>query len=156
MKIKALKDLPTTVQEFYSVVKTLKAKEARKEASKAEALASLIGFLGEDKSVLIVTQTGLAVCDVNPQAHAEFDRTDTCQEITAIIEAEKETKAANARLSAAIAAGKAAKKVTLKEGKSIRLEILSPDKVQDMHAKFGPNIRAIRNKKATLPYEKSS
>ncbi len=72
MKINALRDLPAELQEFYNVVKTLKAKEAKKESSKVEALASLIGFLGEDKSVLIVTQkTGLAVCDVNPQAHAE-------------------------------------------------------------------------------------
>ena len=150
MKINALKDLPAALQDFYSVVKTLKAKEAKKEASKVEALASLICFLGEDKSVLIVTQTGLAVCDVNPQAHAEFDRTDTCQEIKDILDAEKTVKDANARLSTAIAAGKAAKKITLKAGKSIRLEILSLDKVQDMHAKFGPNIRAIRKKKAAL------
>ena len=148
MKINALRDLPAELQEFYNVVKTLKAKEAKKESSKVEALASLIGFLGEDKSVLIVTQkTGLAVCDVNPQAHAEFDRTDTCQEIKDVLEAEKAVKDANARLSAAIAAGKATKKITLNAGKSIRLEILSPDKVQDMHAKFGPNIRAIRKKK---------
>jgi hypothetical protein len=97
--------------------------------------------------MLIVSQTGLAVCDVNPQAHAEFDRTDTCQEIKDVLEAEKAVKDANARLSAAIAAGKATKKITLKAGKSIRLEILSPDKVQDMHAKFGPNIRGIRKKK---------
>ena len=148
MKINALRDLPAELQEFYNVVKTLKAKEAKKESSKVEALASLIGFLGEDKSVLIVTQkTRLPVCDVNPQAHAEFDRTDTCQEIKDVLEAEKAVKDANARLSAAIAAGKATKKITLKAGKSIRLEILSPDKVQDMHAKFGPNIRAIRKKK---------
>jgi len=147
MKINALRDLPAELQEFYNVVKTLKAKEAKKESSKVEALLSLIGFLGEDTSMLIVSQTGLAVCDVNPQAHAEFDRTDTCQEIKDVLEAEKAVKDANARLSAAIAAGKATKKITLKAGKSIRLEILSPDKVQDMHAKFGPNIRAIRKKK---------
>ena len=47
------------MQEFYTIVKTLKAKEAKEEESKEEALESLLGYLGEDRSILIVTQNAL-------------------------------------------------------------------------------------------------
>jgi hypothetical protein len=148
MRIESLKKLPVLLQEFYTIVKTLKAKEAKKEESKGEALESLLGYLGEDKSVLIVSQNGLAVCDVNPQAHAEFDRADESPEVRAILDAEKGIKAAHAKLAAALASGKDAGKVRFPKENSIRLEALSPDKSEAMMAKFGPTIRAIRRNKA--------
>jgi hypothetical protein len=148
MKIESLLKLPAALQAYFTVVKTLKAKEARKESTKQEALGELVQYLGEDKSVLIVTQNGLAVCDINPQAHAEFDSADTSPEIKAILAAKEEVKSANAKLAAAVATGKQAKKVTVTSENSIRLEILSPEKEEGMMEKFGPPIRAIRKAKA--------
>jgi hypothetical protein len=152
MKIESLLKLPAALQAYFTVVKTFKAKEARKESTKQEALGELVQYLGEDKSVLIVTQNGLAVCDINPQAHAEFDPADTSPEIKAILAAKEEVKSANAKLAAAVAAGKQAKKVTVTSENSIRLEILSPEKEEGMMEKFGPSIRAIRKAKAPTTF----
>jgi hypothetical protein len=137
-------NVPPQLREYFNVVKTLKAKEARKDEAKTGALAALLGFLDEEKSILIVTQSGLALCDVNPQAHTQFDRNDSSPEIQGILAAEKAVKAANAQLQAALGAGKVAKKVKVTKENSIRLEILSADKTADMIGKLGPQIRAIR------------
>lgn len=144
MKIAALRALPIALQEYFFLTKTIKAKERGKDGAKNPALASLVSYLGDEKSVLIVTQTGLAVCDVNPQAHPVFDRAEDSPEIRAIIDAEKDLKSAQAAMMAALAAGKRSGRVVLSRSDSIRLEILGKDKIADVQARYRSEIRRIR------------
>lgn len=144
MKIISLKTLPASLQEYFALVKTLKAKEARKERSKSAALLDLVNLLGSDTSLLIVTRKGLATCDVNPQAHPLFDRRDASQEVQEILEAERAVSTAHSRMAAALAAGKAAGKVTMQKKDSIRLEILNPEKAADLLAKYRQSIHRLR------------
>lgn len=152
MKASSIFALPPILQDFYRIVKTLKANEAHKESSKAEALTGLTSFLAGDRSVLIVTKRGLAVCDINPQAHvAPFDPADDSPEIKALVKADEDVKAARAKLAIATAAAKAAGKIKVTTSDSIRLEILNPDKTADMLGKYGTEIKQIRKEGGVLP-----
>ena len=128
MKIQHINQLPDSLQDFYRTVKQLKANEARKQASKLQALNDLRNMLNGDKSVLIVTNKHLAVCDINPQTKVSFNREDTSPEIQAIMLAEAALRQAQEAYAATIANGKAAGKITVSSSDSIRMEILSQDK----------------------------
>ena len=152
MKASSIFALPATLQDFYRIVKTLKANEAHKEGTKVEALTGLTSFLAGDTSVLIVTKRGLAVCDINPQAHVTpIDPTDDSPEIKAVLKADEAVKTARAKLAIATAAAKAAGKIKVTTSNSIRMEILNADKTADMLGKYGTEIKQIRKEGGVLP-----
>ena len=146
MKIVRVTELPQFLRDFCQVVIRVKAAEAEKEAKKGDATGVLKGFLGDEQAVIAVSRKRLILCDINPQSHAEFDPADPSPEIQAILKAQKEVKDANARLQMALAAGKAAKKVTIRIGNSIRVEPLSPDKTADMKLKYAAQLKGLRER----------
>ena len=146
MKIASITQLPTSARGFFTTVKTLLAQATRKEAARADVVTELNTFMGEEKSVLVVTKHGLALFDVNPQAKPEIKEGEMeAPEVKALLEAQQAVKDASAKASAAYQVAKNAGKIITKTAPPTpRLEILNADKTAEMLAKYPTQIRSIR------------
>ena len=146
---KRIQELPAELRDYIQLVRADKGINREKENRKGAALEALRQALPQGaKSMFVVTRKGVILADINPQSHAEFNPEDPSPEIKTVLDAQAEVAVAQLKLNAAIAAGKAAGKVTVKNEDSIRVEVLTPAKLIPLMQKHGENIRALRRKPA--------
>ncbi len=144
---KRILELPAELRDYIQLVRADKGISRQKENRKGPALEALRQILPQGaKSIFVVTRMGVILADINPQSHAQFDPQDLSPEIKAVLDAQAELAAAQLKLNGAIAAGKAAGKITVASEDTIRVEVLTPAKLIPVMEKHGPNIRALRRK----------
>ncbi|HEV2248612.1 MAG TPA: hypothetical protein VGW37_18350 [Terriglobia bacterium] len=144
---KRIQELPAELRDYIQLVKADKGINRQKENRKGPALEALRRVLPQGaKSVFVVTRKGVILADINPQSHAQFDPEDPSPEIKAVLDAQVELAAAQLKLNGAIAAGKAAGKITVASEDSIRVEVLTPAKLIPIMQKHGQDIRVLRRK----------
>ena len=144
---KRILELPAELRDYIQLVRADKGISRQKENRKGPALEALRQILPQgDKSIFVVTRKGVILADINPQSHAQFDPQDPSPEIKAVLDAQAELAAAQLKLNGAIAAGKAAGKITVASEDSIRVEVLTPAKLIPIMQKHGKDIRVLRRK----------
>ena len=144
---KRIQELPAELRDYIQLVKADKGINRQKENRKGPALEALRQVLPQGaKSMFVVTRKGVILADINPQSHAKFDPEDSSPEIKAVLDAQAELAAAQLKLNGAIAAGKAAGKITVASEDSIRVEVMTPAKLIPIMQKHGQDIRVLRRK----------
>lgn len=144
---KRIQELPAELRAYIQLVRADKGINRQKENRKGPALEALRQVLPQGtKSMFVVTRKGVILADINPQSHAQFDPEDPSPEIKAVLDAQAELAAAQLKLNGAIAAGKAAGKITVASEDSIRVEVLTPAKLIPIMQKHGQDIRVLRRK----------